>query len=178
MDTTVKRSIHGFTLIEMLVAVAIVSIVMAIGIPSYKSVTTSNRTAAEMNALVGDLQFARSEAIQRGQTVTMCNSANGTSCLGTNAWTPGWIVFSDPNGNDTVDAGETVLRRQAAMQGGDTLNSNAAASPGAITFNRNGFTANAQTLTLSDSDGSTAQRRCGVISLVGRVRLDTGANCP
>ena len=171
---TVNR---GFTLIELMVVVALVAVFALIGIPSYRSITTTNRMATEMNAFVGDLQFARSEAIKRGQFVTICASSTGAACLGANTtnWTPGWIVFADANNNDVVNAGESIIRVQAAMQGGDGLVSNAG---GAVTFNRNGFTTNAQTLTLNDDANSTQRRRCVTISTVGRVSANTGASCP
>ncbi|MEJ2480482.1 MAG: GspH/FimT family pseudopilin [Acidihalobacter sp.] len=171
---TVNR---GFTLIELMVVVALVAVFALIGIPSYRSITTTNRMATEMNAFVGDLQFARSEAIKRGQFVTICASANGAACLGANTtnWTPGWIVFADANNNDAVNAGESIIRIQAAMQGGDRLASNVG---GAFTFNRNGFTTSAQTLTLNGDANSTQRRRCVTISTVGRVSTNTGANCP
>ena len=173
---TVNR---GFTLIELMVVVALVAVFALIGIPSYRSITTTNRMATEMNAFVGDLQFARSEAIKRGQFVTICASSTGAACLGANTtnWTPGWIVFADANNNDTVDAGESVLRIQQALQQGDSL---ASTVSGAITFNRNGFLSgvNNQTISLNDSSGTVQRRSCVVISKVGRVRLDSGANCP
>jgi type IV fimbrial biogenesis protein FimT len=49
----------GFTLIELIVVITIVSILMAVGVPSYRYVTNSNRMSAEVNGLLGDLQFAR-----------------------------------------------------------------------------------------------------------------------
>lgn len=168
---------RGFTLIELMVVLALVAVFALIGIPSYRSITTTNRMATEMNAFVGDLQFARSEAIKRGQFVTICASSTGAACLGANTtnWTPGWIVFADANNNDVVDAGESVIRIQAALQGGDGLASNLG---GAITFNRNGFTANAQTLSLNDSASTTQRRLCASISTVGRVSTNKGASCP
>src|SRR5438874_13781183 len=83
--------------------------------PSYRYIANSYRMSAEVNGLLGDLQYARSEAIKEGQTVTTCVSADGTGCTGGTAWANGWIVFSDPNANATVDAGETVLRVQGAF---------------------------------------------------------------
>ena len=125
--------------------------------------------AAELNAFVGDLQFARSEAIKRGQFVTMCASSTGGACLGANTtnWSPGWIVFTDTNNNDAVDGSESVIRIQAALQGGDRLVSN---SSGAVTFNRNGFSGNAQTLVLNNSTNPIVHPPCVVLSSVGRVR--------
>lgn len=163
---------RGFTLIELMVVIVLIAIFAAIGIPTYRSVTTSNRMAAEMNALVGDIQLARSEAIKRGQPTTICASTDGSSCagIGTHDWTTGWVVRAN------VD--NALLRVHPGLQSGDTLSSNGSGSPGAITFNRNGFSSDAQTLTLNDSGSSPAFRRCAVISTVGRVDLKSGANCP
>ena len=53
----------GMTLVELLVTVTLVAILLVVGLPSYQSITTTNRMAAEMNALVSDLQYARGEAV-------------------------------------------------------------------------------------------------------------------
>ena len=163
---------RGFTLIELMVVIVLIAIFATIGIPTYRSVTTSNRMAAEMNALVGDMQLARSEAIKRGQDTTVCASTDGTSCAGSASqnWTTGWVVL--------VTGSNSLVRVHPALQGGDTLTSNGAGSPGLVTFDRSGFSSNAQTITLNDSGSSTAFRRCAVISKVGRVQLKSGANCP
>jgi type IV fimbrial biogenesis protein FimT len=85
----------GFTLVELMVVIMIAAILMAIGVPSYRYVTNSNRLAAEVNGLLGDLQFARSEAIKEGGTVTVCPAdQNQTQCVTTTAWDRGWIVKS------------------------------------------------------------------------------------
>jgi len=58
----------GFTMIEMLMTIAIATIVMMLAVPSFRYVTNSNRIAGEINGLLGDLQFARAEAIKEGKT--------------------------------------------------------------------------------------------------------------
>jgi len=67
----VKRE-RGFTLAELMVTLTIMGILFAIGVPSYRNVTKSNRLSAEINGLLGDLQSARSEAIREGQQVSVC----------------------------------------------------------------------------------------------------------
>src|ERR1700722_11134278 len=76
----------GFTMIELLMTIAVASILLVLAVPSFRYVTNSNRIAAEINGLLGDLQFARGEAIKEGRTVTVCVSTNGTSCTGTPNW--------------------------------------------------------------------------------------------
>src|ERR1039457_2312011 len=89
----------GFTLIELLTLITIVAILMALAVPSYQYVTNSNRISGEVNGLLGDMQYARSEAIKEGQTVTVCSSTNPTAaaptCAGNAAWQNGWIGCSD-----------------------------------------------------------------------------------
>ena len=84
----------GFTLTEMMVVTAIVAILFAIAIPSYKYLTTSYRMSAEINNLVGDLQYARGEALKEGTPVTVCVSSDGATCTGGNNW--GWAGSFSP----------------------------------------------------------------------------------
>lgn len=103
----------GVTLVELIVAVAILAIIAAMALPSFNNVIVSNRLAAGANELVGSLQAARSEAIRRGSRVVVCASSSGTTCTGT--WSDGWIVFEDANRDGAVTAGETILRSQSAL---------------------------------------------------------------
>jgi len=155
------RSSCGFTLFEMVVVMGIVAILLAIAVPSYRYVTTSNRIAAEINGLLGDLQFARAEAIKEGQPVTACVSTNGTSCTNNTSWNKGWIIFSDANGDGAVTNGtDYVIRYQPAFTSTDTFVSN---NQTLLTFNRTGFqtvSANNTYITLHATPATTASTRC------------------
>jgi type IV fimbrial biogenesis protein FimT len=124
----------GFTLVELMVVVMIGAILMAIGAPSYRYVTNSNRISAEVNGLLGDLQFARSEAIKEGGTVIVCPAIapNYAACANNSStWNTGWIVVSPPPLS-------TVLRRQPAFTNTkDSFVSKDGQT--AISFDRNGF---------------------------------------
>ena len=182
-----RHASRGVTLVEMLVVMGIVGILMAIGIPSYKYVTNANRISAEINGLLGDLQFARSEAIKQGRTVSVCVSTDQTSCSTASPdlnWHKGWIVFSDLNGDGVIDTanGDLLLRAQPTFKGGDTFQANNTIS--AITFNREGFStaANATLITLHASTASQGSTRCLSVTLVGLVTtmkygdVDSGNN--
>ena len=83
--------------------------------------TTANRIAAEVNGLIGDMQFARAEASRRAPDVVACASTNGVSCNNTNTWQNGWVVCSDVNNDGTCDAGDPVYRVQKAFTSTDTF---------------------------------------------------------
>lgn len=171
----------GVTLVELLTVIVIVAILMSIGIPSYKYVTTSNRMSTEANALLGDLQFARSEAVREGQAITVCvalsTSATSPSCAaaGTTTWQNGWIVFGDLNNDQTIDTGDPVLRIQNAFVGSDTFGANHSVS--AITFNRSGFVnqlgAASVMVTLHDSTSYSAYTRCLYLTQAGMLSVQT-----
>jgi len=172
----------GFTLTELMVTLTIVAILMGIGVPSYKYVTNSDRVSSEINGLLGDLQFARAEAIREGQTVTVCPAADTTysSCAASAAtWDTGWLVWADLNSSGDLDSTGEILRVQQAFKSKDTLASNATVN--AITFNREGFAAgigNATAFTLKDSTANEKYTRCLTLQLTGLMATATNASDP
>lgn len=171
---------RGFTLIEMIVTMAVAAILLTVAVPSFKYVTNNNRMSAENNGLLGDLQFARAEAIKEGRTVTVCVSADGATCANSTAWQSGWIVFSDPTNVGVVDAGETILRVQHTFSSSDSYA--ASNNVSAITFNRDGYAigiANGTLITLHDSSNTSAWTRCLSVNLSGQLTtlLYDGAVC-
>jgi type IV fimbrial biogenesis protein FimT len=168
-EITLKKML-GFTLMEMLITMAIAAILLGIGIPSFRYITNSNRIAGEVNGLLGDMQYARAEAMKEGRTVSVCTSADGTQCSGANAvnWQSGWIVFSNPNSNASVDANETILRVQTPFSSTDTFLANN--NIGLVTFNREGYAIgipNGTLISLHDATAATNWTRCLYINLVG-----------
>jgi type IV fimbrial biogenesis protein FimT len=166
-------------MLELVMVMSIAAILMAIAIPSYRYVTNANRIAAEINGLLGDMQYARAEAIKEGQTVTVCVSTNGTSCSAANLnWQNGWIVFSDVNGDQTFTAAtDTLLRVQAAFSSTDTFVANNALA--AVTFNREGFATGAggvtagTLITLHANPANNASTRCLSVTQVGLMTVQT-----
>jgi type IV fimbrial biogenesis protein FimT len=172
----------GFTLTELMVVVAIVAILLGIGVPSYRYITNSYRMSAEVNGLLGDLQYARSEAIKEGQTVTACVSTDGATCAGTTTWQSGWIVYSNP-ANTNVPAAGSVLRVQNAFTGTTPDTFTASNNVSAITYNREGFASTAAgfvwtTITLQDPTANGAWTRCLVMAPATPLSTQTHAINP
>lgn len=104
---------RGFTLIELIVTIALVAIVATLGIPSFSATLNNNSLASEANRLVAHIQLARSEAIKRNRVVTLCRSGDGVRCgsgSGNRAYEAGWLLYADAAGrDDDYDSGADSL---------------------------------------------------------------------
>lgn len=186
---------RGFTLVELMVTMAISAILLSIAVPSFQGTLASYRVATEVNGIVGDLQYARSEAIKQGITVTVCSSTDGQTCSG-GSWATGHIVLSNP-ANVAVPsqaAGAVLLRAQQAFSGSDAVNAGGVSS---VSFNRDGFAGaptgawNAfaslaapvvlavQPTTITNRDSCVVVSRIGTVSVLAEgVTSTTAANVP
>ncbi len=88
---------------EMLITIAVLAILVTLAVPNFRQFIQNNRLSAQANELVAAMQYARSEALQRGVEVRVCASSDQASCTGN--WNQGWIAVADPGGTD-----EEVLR--------------------------------------------------------------------
>ena len=136
-----RAQLAAFTLVELVVTMAVAAILLTIAIPSFQTVIQNSRIATQANSLLTDLNYARSEALRRNLNVGICASNDGATCGGAN-WGLGRIVFADSNGNGALDAGEALRVQQGITQSGNTLTVYAgapvAATPTVIMFGRVG----------------------------------------
>ena len=103
----------GFTLIELMIAIAVLAVLLALAVPNFNDATLSARLNGFANSLVASSQIARSEAIKRNTNITLCKSANGTSCAGSGGWQQGWVVMAGATTLPTTD--DVVLHVQQAL---------------------------------------------------------------
>ena len=157
----------GFTLIEVIVVVTIVAIFVAIGIPSLRDLMIKTRLSGQVQEFYGTIDFARSEAIKRGTTVSICKSNDQSSCCQTSgsvctSWSGGWIVFANndndsPAVRDTSPTEEPLLRVFPTLPSGYTLNNNDNFT-NYITYDRFGMANNTGTFVFcANSDVSKAR---------------------
>lgn len=169
----------GFTLLELMITIAVLGILLGVGVPSFMGVIHTNRLATSTNELVTALHAVRTEAIKRGHRVTLCKSPDGNACTTNGNWSQGWIIFDDPNHNASVDTGETILRVGQAAPAGITITGNDSvtnyasyASDSTAKLTTGAFQAGAIRIRM-DSNWVTKNVRCLTINASGRLVITT-----
>lgn len=168
---------RGFTLVELLLVLAIGAILLAIAIPGYAFLVSTSKLAAVTNDLVSSIQVARSEAIKRGMRVTVCKSSSTSSsspsCDPSAEWQQGWLIFVDGGTRGVIDSGDTLLWMQVS-------------APTTVTITANNFNRYISYLPSGVSQGSNGlgngtmhicvagNQRDVIINTIGRPRLGSG----
>ena len=104
-----RREVAGLMLIELLVALTILSLLLTFAVPAYGRWMAEYRQRNLAQALAGALTLARSEAIKHGFRVNVCKSRDGRLCADDGAWTPGWLTHTDDNANGQVDGDDEIV---------------------------------------------------------------------
>ena len=158
----------GFTLIELMITIAIAAILIAIAAPSFSRMVISNSVSADQDTIFRLVLTARSEAINRGATISLCKSTNLTACDTAVSWTNGLIVFSDADADGVIDTGDEIIKINEALDHNISL---AFSGGNYLTFNSLGQTAkNTGTFTFTHSSGDADYTRTITISTTGRAR--------
>lgn len=164
-NSAAKRAVRAFTLIELMVTIALVGILLSIGVPTMRSFLQDDRQSTQANSLWMSLKLARSEARKQDASVSVCPSNDGLTCSGSaNSWAQGWIVLSTAPGT----AAPALTFPSLAY--GSTLTETTPIA--AVTFFSNGMASAAAAFTLCDGRGVTKARSIEV-TLAGRVATST-----
>lgn len=169
---TQRKIQAGFTLIELIVSMAIAAIVLSVGVPTFRGVMLDGGMASNANRFVASINLARSSAVRHQRDATICASADYNAatptCGGGNDWSNGWIVYVDKDRDGAVDADE-VLTVTEPMNANTTFSSS---TVGSFTYDARGFVDNADTIDLCDNRSGETGRRVRVNG-AGRVNVST-----
>jgi type IV fimbrial biogenesis protein FimT len=172
--TTKQQSQRGFTLIELMIVLLIVAVLGAMGGPVLDQTVKQNRLRTEADRILTTLNLVRSEAVKQNQPVSVCRSSNGTTCSGN--WEDGWIVFTNSDGDDTVDVGvDKVVRAYAGLTTGYTLGGTIESNT--LTYFADGsYAGGSGSIHLCSPDADASQGWSVMLNTVGRPRVSHGVS--
>jgi len=160
---------RGFTLVELMVTIAIFAILLGMAAPSISDAMLGSRLTALANRIVASATIARSEAIKRNTAVTMCVSTDGSTCA-SGGWEQGWIVR----------AGSEIVHREAAAPAGIRISEASETPQSSLSFSPNGVGASAAVLTVCrGTPAAGPMERVVHIYMTGRTRVEktTAGTC-
>ena len=117
---------QGLSLIELLITIAVFALIVSLATPGLGTLVERNRVVTSANGLVAHLNYARQEAVMRGEFVSACPSFDQQTCSRDNQWDQGFIVFRDPDRRGQPSGDEAILRvvgpepRLSMVSGGRT----------------------------------------------------------
>ncbi len=163
---------HGFTLIELIITVAIAGILTLIVLPGMQSLMSGERLTSYTNSLLSDMMLARSKAVELNQVVILCSSNDLATCTNTD-FEDGWIVIIDTNNDGIGGAGDELVKVQQNIAGDIEFQPSDPALTNIVYDNR-GFTPNNQgTLSICDERGNESAK---TLTLTPTGRVSRGAD--
>lgn len=176
-----SRFIFGFTLVELMITIAIASILLAVAAPSFTSLVSANTAKNAADRLLDGLAYARSEAVTRSTDVIVCskNSISNT-CSGTSQWTDGWLIYIEGAGTIDLDgevngggnADDLLLRVEDL--GGFNLSDDATAIAATVTYNSVGEASTIEVSFLGANEDASSGRNV-IVSAQGATSMDKSA---
>lgn len=176
----IKRQQPGFTVLELIVTMAIIAVLLTTGVPAIEAYGLNLRMKTAMDQLQTDLKLTRGHAISHNIKTVICPANDSNDCSGQSAWQDGWIVFTDINGDRQKQDSEPLLKYSGALA---RLNINSSRSRTYLRFFPNGSAPGSNiTIRFCDRRGA-AKAGTITVSNSGRIRMQTDGsepseNCP
>jgi type IV fimbrial biogenesis protein FimT len=163
----------GFTLVEMMMALVVLAVLLAVAAPGFYELIKNNRMLSQVYAMRAALNGARSEALAQRNFVTICRSTDGADCSNGD-WNAGFIAFVDDDGDGAVDDPNDQIFI-SKVTGDDTLNITYTAGD-QVQFDSRGYAANSSqgTFAVCDVRGPSHARGLAISAggVVSAVELD------
>lgn len=168
------KKYQGLTLIELLITIVIVGVLLMVALPSFSAMIKDNRLITAINQVSTLTAFARSEAIKRNNDVTMCRSANNSSCASTGN---NIIVKSDNNDDgDFTDASDEMIRTFELIESNSQITLHFQGFTGSqITFTPTGLSTQAGRIEICDSRGKN-YAKARIINIGGQLRAPNASS--
>lgn len=162
--------IHGFTMLELLVTLAVATILITIAIPSFMHMIATNQRQTIVTDVIRAMNYARSEAITRNVAISVCADANAINCNNptSTAWQNGWIIYSESAGK--------ILHKHGTLPGNFTLTINGFKDK-TITYLPNGRAKQTGSFTLCPSGQADIEGARIELSFAGQPYAKDYANC-
>lgn len=119
-----RRTLGGFTLIELVASLALAGILFSLALPSFARMLAERKLLDEAKRLAEGITLARSEAIKRNGHVVLCATSPTLPCGSALHWHQGWLMFADADGNAEVDPDDAVLSQEGPAALGVTATGN------------------------------------------------------
>jgi type IV fimbrial biogenesis protein FimT len=171
MQATTPRRVRGFSLVETMMALALLAILLATAAPAFGRLIASTKSDTSRGEFTAALETARILAISRSLHVVVCPSADQQYCGRTTEWQHGWLVFADADHDGARDDSETILSATQAEPAGVAILSSAGRRR--VDFHPDGSSPGSNvSFTVCDGRGAGTARSI-VISNTGRLRTGT-----
>jgi type IV fimbrial biogenesis protein FimT len=162
-----SQRMRGFTLIEAVIALAVMSLLVCTAVPAWTGALESAHASSTRADLLATLTRSITHAALAGSEVVLCPGDSG-GCRDTNDWSAGWIAYADIDGNRQRSPTETLLQAEPPLPGKVHLRSTVGRTR--LVFQPNGGNAGSNvTFTLCDGRGP-AQATTLVLANDGRLR--------
>ncbi len=170
---TINQS-KGFTLIELIIILAIIGVMFSIAIPSFSQLYANTQQTTQLYTLFNHHMLARSEAIKYTRTVLLCKSSNGKQCTPKARWSDGWIIFSDIDNDKKISNNEQVISIQQALSDDLSLKYKGFGSHNYVRYFPSGHSSTNGTFTLCSQLGDKFAKSV-IIARTGRIRIASKA---